>query len=132
MTLPDQTPSQAHRRRALPSGTPITQQDGGEVRRTVTLLALLDKITDDRAWTREAACATEACPPMCRRDHYHITPELFFPRNTPTSWDETRAAKAVCARCPVLERCREEHTDELYGVWGGESAEERRARRNGR
>lgn len=38
-------------------------------------------------------------------------------------------AKAVCARCPVLARCREHAltTHEPYGVWGGMTEEERRA-----
>lgn len=36
-------------------------------------------------------------------------------------------AKQVCARCPVLEQCREHAlaTKEAYGVWGGLSEEER-------
>lgn len=37
------------------------------------------------------------------------------------------AAKQVCARCPVLEICREHAlaSKEAYGVWGGLTAEER-------
>lgn len=37
-------------------------------------------------------------------------------------------AKAVCAACPVLLRCREHalSTHEPYGVWGGMTEEERR------
>ena len=37
------------------------------------------------------------------------------------------AAKAVCARCPVLERCREHAlaTREPFGVWGGLSEDDR-------
>lgn len=37
------------------------------------------------------------------------------------------AAKAVCARCPVIEACREHalRVREPYGVWGGLSEEER-------
>lgn len=33
----------------------------------------------------------------------------------------TAAAKAVCARCPVIERCREHAltVQETYGTWGG-------------
>jgi WhiB family redox-sensing transcriptional regulator len=39
------------------------------------------------------------------------------------------AAKRVCARCPVLERCRTYalENEERYGVWGGLAEEERRA-----
>ena len=37
------------------------------------------------------------------------------------------AAKAICARCPVLEQCREHAlaVQEPYGVWGGLSEDER-------
>ncbi|ATQ28368.1 transcription factor WhiB [Rhodococcus ruber Chol-4] len=40
-------------------------------------------------------------------------------------------AKLVCARCPVLERCRTHALEvgEPYGVWGGMSESERRSRR---
>ncbi len=37
------------------------------------------------------------------------------------------SAKAVCARCPVLDECRRHalQVHEPYGVWGGMSEEER-------
>lgn len=37
------------------------------------------------------------------------------------------AAKAVCARCPVLQDCRRHalQVHEPYGIWGGMSEEER-------
>ncbi|MEU9079272.1 WhiB family transcriptional regulator [Kitasatospora sp. NPDC004745] len=40
-----------------------------------------------------------------------------------------RAAKAVCARCPVRAECRRHAlaTRERYGVWGGLTEDERRA-----
>ncbi|KIQ65496.1 WhiB family transcriptional regulator [Kitasatospora griseola] len=51
--------------------------------------------------------------------------------------DRDRAAKAVCARCPVRERCLRHAlaARERYGVWGGRTEEERqhilrRRRRN--
>lgn len=36
-------------------------------------------------------------------------------------------AKEVCARCPVVERCRSHalESHEPYGVWGGTTPEER-------
>ena len=39
------------------------------------------------------------------------------------------AAKAICAECPVLQRCREHALTvrEPYGIWGGMSEEERAA-----
>lgn len=38
-------------------------------------------------------------------------------------------AKEVCADCPVIEACRDwaRRVEEPYGVWGGESEDERRA-----
>ncbi|MFE1320405.1 WhiB family transcriptional regulator [Kitasatospora phosalacinea] len=41
--------------------------------------------------------------------------------------DRDRAAKAVCARCPVRERCLMHAlaARERYGVWGGCTEEER-------
>ncbi|WP_285502512.1 WhiB family transcriptional regulator [Actinokineospora sp. NBRC 105648] len=38
-----------------------------------------------------------------------------------------RAAKSVCAHCPVLSRCRDHalRTREPYGVWGGLDEQER-------
>lgn len=38
-------------------------------------------------------------------------------------------AKEVCARCPVIDPCRRwaHRVQEPFGVWGGESEDERRA-----
>jgi WhiB family redox-sensing transcriptional regulator len=38
-----------------------------------------------------------------------------------------RGAKAICAQCPVIERCLEHalSAQEPYGVWGGMTTEER-------
>ena len=51
-------------------------------------------------------------------------PELFFPEKG----GSTRAAKRVCAGCPVRAQCLEHALahDERYGVWGGTSERERR------
>lgn len=35
------------------------------------------------------------------------------------------AAKAICARCPIRDRCAEAGRDEAWGVWGGLDAGER-------
>jgi len=50
--------------------------------------------------------------------------DLFFPQTGKSA----RAAKAICARCPVRMRCLAEALDngETYGVWGGLTPEERR------
>lgn len=39
------------------------------------------------------------------------------------------AAKAICARCPVINECADfaDETREPYGVWGGRTPEERQA-----
>lgn len=41
-----------------------------------------------------------------------------------------RVAKAVCARCPVLADCRRHalRAPEPFGIWGGMTAAERRAK----
>lgn len=51
-------------------------------------------------------------------------PEIFHPDKGGT----TREAKAVCARCPVIDPCRDWaiRTGQRFGVWGGLSERERR------
>jgi WhiB family redox-sensing transcriptional regulator len=72
---------------------------------------------DDRWWLRAACGPGQA--------------ELFFPEPGSLSRKEWRrreiAAKAVCATCVVQVPCLEEAllTPELFGVWGGMTAEER-------
>lgn len=54
---------------------------------------------------------------------------LFFPE----LGDDTRAAKAVCAVCPVRAECLADalEQDDHHGIWGGTSERERRnIRRN--
>lgn len=75
-------------------------------------------------WRDRAACLDE-------------DPELFFPiGNGPQAFRQIEKAKAVCHRCEVMEIClswaMESRQDD--GVWGGLSADERRAlkRRNAR
>jgi len=51
-------------------------------------------------------------------------PELFFPETA----TQSRAARAVCARCPVCAECLTDALthDRVYGVWGGTTERERR------
>jgi WhiB family transcriptional regulator, redox-sensing transcriptional regulator len=68
-------------------------------------------------WQNLAACRDE-------------DPRLFFPiGNTGAELDQIAEAKAICHRCEVVETCLkwaiESHQD--AGVWGGLSADERRA-----
>ncbi|GAA4536941.1 hypothetical protein GCM10023175_04530 [Pseudonocardia xishanensis] len=67
-------------------------------------------------WRDSAACADE-------------DPELFFPviERGEHAVTEIAAAKEVCARCPVLMRCRAWARRSLpYGIAGGLTADERR------
>jgi WhiB family redox-sensing transcriptional regulator len=71
------------------------------------------------AWQEEALCS-------------QTDPESFFP----DKGGSTKAAKAVCARCPVRAECLEHALahEERFGVWGGLSERERyrlAARRRG-
>jgi WhiB family transcriptional regulator, redox-sensing transcriptional regulator len=78
---------------------------------------------DQSPWLPSAACAK-------------VDPELFFPvgeGGAPRSRKQIAAAKAVCLRCPVIERCRDwalaNPTLTEFGIWGGTTREERRALR---
>jgi len=75
-------------------------------------------------WRNHAACLDE-------------DPELFFPvGNTDPAIFQIEKAKVVCRRCEVVETCLKWalETRQDAGVWGGLSADERRAlrRRNAR
>jgi WhiB family redox-sensing transcriptional regulator len=64
------------------------------------------------SWRIDALCA-------------QTDPDAFFP----DKGGSTRAAKAVCAKCPVRRECLEESLEgygEAFGVWGGLSERERR------
>ena len=68
-------------------------------------------------WRNSAACLDE-------------DPELFFPTgNTGPALAQIEEAKAICHRCEVVEPCLAWAIEfgQDSGVWGGLSAEERRA-----
>lgn len=72
-------------------------------------------------WRTNAPCRSE-------------DPELFFPIGTSgPALVQIEQAKAVCRRCPVMERCLQWalETRQDFGVWGGLSEDER-LRRSGR
>lgn len=54
-------------------------------------------------------------------------PEAFFPEKG----DNPLAAKMICSRCDVLDKCREWalETNQRFGVWGGMSEKDRRKAR---
>jgi WhiB family redox-sensing transcriptional regulator len=71
------------------------------------------------SWRERAAC----------RD---VDPDLFFPIGTAgLTLVQIDEAKAVCARCPVRERCLRWAMDvgQVEGIWGGTTESERRATR---
>jgi WhiB family redox-sensing transcriptional regulator len=88
-----------------------------------TLTRPADTRAHDRGadWRERAACLAE-------------DPELFFP--SPSDLAGITEAKQVCARCNVIEQCRETSlaNREQNGVWGGLDEDERRRaiRRRGR
>lgn len=87
---------------------------------TVQLLAREEQDTD---WMAGAACR-----------HPDVRPEAFFPvvKGSQAHLFEAEA-KAVCARCPVLEECREWALNvQEWGIAGGLSEEERRTVRRAR
>lgn len=73
-------------------------------------------------WRHRAGCLIE-------------DPELFFPVGTigPAA-AQAEEAKTVCRRCPVLTECLTWalETGVEYGVWGGQTQEERRSLRRRR
>ena len=73
-------------------------------------------------WLHDARCIGE-------------DPDLFFPAGTTSEVSiQIRAAKAVCAGCPVRRDCLEWSlvTCQDAGVWGGLDEEERRVIRRAR
>lgn len=79
----------------------------------------LPLLTEPRGWTALASCAT-------------VDPELFFPDKGGSLLD----AIAICAGCPVRLQCLDDALAyesqpgvDTYGVWGGLTAEQRKALR---
>lgn len=69
-------------------------------------------------WHDQAACAS-------------TDPELFYPPDHRGAVTGYRAAKRVCAGCPVKAECLADamERDEQWGVWGGLAPDERLALR---
>ncbi|WP_081343365.1 WhiB family transcriptional regulator [Mycobacteroides chelonae] len=69
-------------------------------------------------WTKDALCP-------------QVDAELFFPTPGGPGQRSARAAKAICAQCPVTAECLEFaiRNGEEYGVYGGVTAHERAAMR---
>ncbi len=73
------------------------------------ILAVADQVIAGD-WRSEAACAT-------------ADPEAFYPDDE----NRSRAAKTVCAGCPVVAQCLAYAftANEPFGVWGGLGTDER-------
>lgn len=66
---------------------------------------------------RELADSDPADNPWSGALCAETNPEAFFPEQG----GNTAEAKKLCAKCPVMDQCREEAlaNDERYGIWGG-------------
>jgi WhiB family redox-sensing transcriptional regulator len=85
-------------------------------------LARLFAVEAENDWRQRAACNG-------------LDPDMFFVsedvENRQERRDREAAAKAVCARCTVVEDCLSYAlaAGERYGIWGGLNSDERRALR---
>lgn len=72
-------------------------------------------IDTDYSWRNQSACKG-------------LDPNLFFAERGSGAAATVRAAKAVCNKCPVQQRCLEWAVNNtiIYGIWGGKTADERR------
>jgi WhiB family redox-sensing transcriptional regulator len=83
-------------------------------------LARLFAVEPENDWRPEAACRG-------------VDPELFFASdeivNRQERLEREAEAKAVCLKCTVRSQCLSYALDagERYGIWGGLTAQERRA-----
>lgn len=73
--------------------------------------------SDIESWIKSAACTGYSF--------------LFYPhdneRNVARTRRETRA-KAICAQCSVMQKCKEyARANAEFGIWGGENEEDRYA-----
>lgn len=82
-------------------------------------------IAVDLGWQAESLCATE---PVGVDDFFF---EGRWLANSDDYRDHVRRLKAMCARCPVRQKCLDyaDETDTRDGFWGGETATERLNRR---
>lgn len=79
------------------------------------IVGLMEAINAREEWMNGALCA-------------QVDSELFFPEHQGKS---PRAAKRICAVCPVQAECLEyalQHREQ-FGVWGGTTERERRRMR---
>ena len=59
-------------------------------------------------------------------------PEIFFPEDFGSVGDPKlknqaiETARAICMKCPVIDKCLKVGLFEEYGIWGGTTPEQRR------
>lgn len=59
-------------------------------------------------------------------------PEIFFPEDFAVVGDPrlknqaVETARAICFKCPVIDKCLKVGLFEEYGIWGGTTPEQRR------
>jgi WhiB family transcriptional regulator, redox-sensing transcriptional regulator len=82
-----------------------------------TMQRITNKLLQPLEWQSKARCT-------------EVDPEIFFPERGGSS----KAARAVCAHCPVRANCLEYalNNKEQFGIWGGTSERERRRLRKER
>ena len=101
------------------------------VRCGIRLVYRRDRLVDGR--TMCAACASQRMEERangwqaraaCRGEDSAL---FYADSKRATEQARVEAAKAICARCPVVEECLDAAlaTHEQYGVWGGMTAAER-------
>ncbi|MGW7543122.1 WhiB family transcriptional regulator [Streptomyces sp. NPDC054770] len=75
------------------------------------------RILGDLTWHDSAACRSTT--------HHQVDPDIFFPE--PDEMDRIRAAKALCAQCPVRATCLDAALEngDRDGIRGGMTEEER-------
>lgn len=71
----------------------------------------------DTSWHNQAACRGE-------------DPDLFFDPDDGMEDPDTRqlrvqAAKQICYHCPVIGDCWQQGLTEKYGIWGGDTEQQR-------
>jgi WhiB family redox-sensing transcriptional regulator len=73
------------------------------------------KVNRIESWRDSAACLS-------------VPRSVFFPVNTRSTSQETRAALAICRSCPVRAECLNSaiNNREYYGIWGGTTEATRR------
>jgi WhiB family transcriptional regulator, redox-sensing transcriptional regulator len=58
-------------------------------------------------------------------------PEIFFPEDfgvgdSRLKQEAVETARAICFKCPVIDKCLKVGLFEEYGIWGGTTPEQRR------